>query len=118
MSYIEIPEISGNVRTIDLEGKNIINQKYFIIYSENNNNYELKINEDKSNMQFTTIFLFNNYSKINKCIVNRKENFPFYLKEEPAKVDSTIKYTKQTIHISIDNNKNINILSSINKYYS
>jgi len=118
MSYIEIPEISGNINTMDFSEKNIINEKYFLSNSENDSSYNLllSINDNYKNKQFTTVLLFNEYGKINIITVNNK-NVPFHLKEEPTKISSTIQYTKQTMDISIDNNNNINIFSVIKKYY-
>lgn len=123
MSYTEIPEISGNVYTIDFSEKNIINEKYFFSNSENDSSYNLVLNFDDNykNKQFTTVFLFKEYGKINIIKVKNK-NIPFHLKEEPikeepTKTSSSIQYTKQTMDISIDNNNNINILSVIKKYY-
>ena len=117
MSYTEIPEISGNVYTIDFSEKNIINEKYFFSNSENDSSYNLvlSIDDNYKNKQFTTVFLFKEYGKINIIKVNNK-NIPFHLKE-PTKTSSSIQYTKQTMDISIDNNNNINILSVIKKYY-
>ena len=123
MSYTEIPEISGNVYTIDFSEKNIINEKYFFSNSENDSSYNLVLSIDDTykNKQFTTVFLFNEYGKINIIKVDNK-NIPFHLKEEPTKTSSiqyssSIQYTKQTMDISIDNNNNINIFSVIKKYY-
>lgn len=110
--------INGNDNTIiDLSGDEVLNNKLFFFSdaSISDVSFQLSFNLDQINTNIKFDLLFPSDSSVSNIVIsNRHQNF--YENNRFSEIKNNVRFTKQSFDITLDDNRNIKIFSTIFKF--